>query len=265
LVEDVTAKIDAEQTIRVALREAEDANRAKTAFLSAMSHELRTPLNAIIGFSEIVKDELLGPSNMPAYRDYANDIHVSGVRLLAIINDILDASKLECGQVALACEPCDVRVLVQDAVAFAQTLTGDKREVAIEIDSTPPEIDVDANRFQQCLVKLLANAFKFTPQGGNIKISATADADGGMRIAVADTGIGMEPSLIAAALEPFHQLDGSLARRFGGTGLGLSITKALVELHGGTLAIESVVGNGTEVAIHLPPERVLAPAQTAVA
>jgi PAS domain S-box-containing protein len=251
-VTDVTEKFKAERLMRCALREAEEANRAKSAFLAAMSHELRTPLNAIIGFSEVIKDGLLGAVQPPAYAGYAADIHISGVRLLAIINDVLDVSRLEGGNISLSPEPCTLTVLIDEAVAVAHDLTGDARPVAIDTAMAPPELCVDVNRLRQCLAKLLANAMKFTPDGGTIAVRAALAADGGLRIAVVDTGIGMAPEKVATAIEPFHQLDGSLARRFGGTGLGLSIAKALVELHGGRLEIASAEGEGTTVTITLP-------------
>lgn len=256
-VVDVTAKFEAERIMQQALREAEEANRAKNAFLATMSHELRTPLNAIIGFSEIIKDELMGRIVPSSYRDYASDIHISGVRLLAIINDILDASRLEGGTIAIDAMPNPIGELVSSALTVARDLTGDDRDVTIDIPADMAPVNVDTKRFCQCIAKVLTNAFKFTPEGGAVSVRAVLGEDQGLRLSVTDTGIGMEPSMIASALQPFRQLDGSLARRFGGTGLGLSITKTLVELHGGKLHIESVKGQGTTVTIILPPSRTI--------
>ena len=256
-VEDVTKKIEDESVLRRALETAETANRAQNAFLATMNHELRTPLNAIIGFSEIIEKEMLGSVNPPQYRNYAADIRVSGVRLLAIVNDILDASRLEGGTVKLDPEPATIGVLVRDAVSAAHTFTGDMRSVAVDIDPAVPKIFVDPYRFRQCIVKLVSNALKFTPEGGSISVKVCRAGDGGIALTVLDTGIGMETDKIAAAFEMFNQIDNSLSRRFGGIGLGLSITKALVEMHGGRLVIESSVGRGTSATIRLPKNRLI--------
>ncbi len=254
-VENVTAKFEAERMMREGLREAEEANRAKSAFLAAMSHELKTPLNAIIGFSEIMKDEVFGPIGQQSYRGYAADIHVSGTKLLSIINDVLDVSRLEGGAITVDPHHCCARDLAEDALAIARRLTGDGRDVSIDAAQTLPAIHADPGRLGQALANLLANALKFTPEGGTVSVRAWLGKAGGVSIAVIDTGIGMAPEKLATALEPFRQLDGSLARRFEGAGLGLSIAKALVELHGGTLSIKSFVGRGTTVTIALPPAR----------
>ncbi len=264
-VENVTAKFETERAMRESLREAEEANRAKSAFLAAMSHELKTPLNAIIGFSEIIKNEVFGPIGKPAYRDYAADINASGNKLLAIINDVLDVSRLEGGAITINPIACSARDLAEGAIATAQALTGDARAVAVDIAPSLPAIHVDARRLRQALTNLLADAFKFTPQDGTVTVRAWLEKTGGVCFSVIDTGIGMAPEKIAAALEPFRQLDGSLARRFEGAGLGLSIAKALVELHGGALSVESAVGKGTTVTIALPPARTLSSDISAVA
>jgi PAS domain S-box-containing protein len=254
-VEDVTARYTAQRALRKALAEAEEASRAKSAFLAAMSHELKTPLNAVLGFSEIIKDEMLGPIQPPRYRAYASDIHASGTRLLAIISDVLDVARLSGGAITLNTRPYPVAALAEEAVTMARIATKDHRDVALEIASGMPQVDADPQRLRQSLVNLLSNALKFTPESGHVALAAWQDADGGISFAIKDTGIGMAPEKIAAALEPFRQLDGSLARRFEGAGLGLAIAKSLVELHGGTLAIESAVGAGTTVTIALPPVR----------
>lgn len=258
-VEDITVRFETERKMEDALHEAEAANRAKRAFLATMSHELRTPLNAIIGFAEILKDEMLGKIVPATYRDYAADIHVSGVRLLAIINDILDASRLEGGSICIDPAEADVTPIIQEAVTIARNLTGDRREVLFDIPADVPRLVVDAKRMSQCIAKLLTNALKFTPEDGAVSVKAEVGEDGGVRIFVSDTGIGMDPDKIASAMQPFRQLDGTLARRFGGTGLGLSITKTLVELHDGELLIQSRVGYGTTVTIALPRSRTVLP------
>jgi len=254
-VEDVTARIESDEALRRALAEAEEASHAKTAFLAAMSHELKTPLNSVLGFSEMLKGEMLGPIGQPAYRDYAQNIHDSGKRLLAVINNILDVTRLQGGAVTLDLRAVDLRDLAEDAVALARGES--THEVTFELAPGLPQIEADAGRLKQALANLLSNAFKFTPEGGAISLSVCAAANGGISIAVADEGIGMETDQIEAALEPFRQLDRELSRRFEGTGLGLSIAKSLVELHGGTLSVESAVGEGTTVTIALPEARVL--------
>jgi PAS domain S-box-containing protein len=256
-VEDVTEKFEAERALRAALRQAETANKVKAAFLAAMSHELKTPLNAVLGFSEIIRDEMLGPVGQPVYRDYANDIHKSGARLLSVINDILDVTRLESGSLIIEDRPDDPRDVIAQAIKLARKLTGDERAVACHLPPEMPTLLVDPRRMAQALGNILANALKFTPSGGTVALRLKLEEDGGASFAVEDTGIGMAEETIAAALEPFRQLDGSLARRFEGAGLGLSIAKALVELHGGALSLKSAVGVGTSVTIALPPSCVI--------
>ena len=257
-VEDVTEKFEQDRALRVALRQAEIANRMKATFLAAMSHELKTPLNAVLGFSEIIRDEVLGPVGHDAYRDYAGDIHRSGTRLLSIINDVLDVSRLEGGLLTIDARPEDVQGLAEQAIKQARGITQDKRQIEIDVPADMPLLLVDPRRISQALGNLLANALKFTPEAGQVRVVVTRAADGGALLMVEDTGIGMAEETIAAALEPFRQLDGSLARRFEGAGLGLSIAKALAELHGGSLSVKSAVGEGTTVTIALPPPRLCA-------
>ena len=254
-VEDVTARIEKDEALRHALADSEEASRTKTAFLAAMSHELKTPLNSVLGFSEMLMGEMLGPIGQPAYRDYAENIHDSGKRLLAVINNILDVTRLQAGAITLDLRAMELRDLAEDAVALARG--GSARAVAIDVPADLPQLEADVGRLKQALGNLLSNALKFTPEGGAIALSACVLPNGGIAIAVADEGIGMETDQIEAALEPFRQLDRELSRRFEGTGLGLSIAKSLVELHGGTLSVQSAVGEGTTVTIQLPPARVL--------
>jgi PAS domain S-box-containing protein len=251
-VEDVTEKFEQERTLRAALRQAEIANKMKAAFLAAMSHELKTPLNAVLGFSEIIRDEMLGPAGHPNYRDYAGDIHKSGTRLLSVINDVLDVSRLEGGLLTIDARPENVLDLAESAIKLARNIAQDHRPIAVDVPSDMPTLLVDPRRLAQALGNLLANALKFTPPSGEVCFAVRPGEDGGMHLLVQDTGIGMAEETIAAALEPFRQLDGSLARRFEGAGLGLSIANALAELHGGTLEIQSAIGEGTTVTIALP-------------
>jgi PAS domain S-box-containing protein len=259
-VEDVTEKFEQERTLRAALRQAEIANKMKAAFLAAMSHELKTPLNAVLGFSEIIRDQMLGPVGHDAYRDYAGDIHKSGTRLLAVINDVLDVTRLEGGLLTIEARPENILDVAESAIKLARNITHDQRPIAIEVEPDVPSLLVDPRRLAQALGNLLANALKFTPENGEVRLCARLQAGGGVALVVVDTGIGMAPETIAAALEPFRQLDGTLSRRFEGAGLGLSIAKALAELHGGALNIQSAVGEGTSVTIALPAGCLAAPA-----
>ena len=258
-VEDVTEKFEQERALRVALRQAETANKVKAAFLAAMSHELKTPLNAVLGFSEIIRDEMLGPVGQPVYRDYANDIHKSGAKLLSVINDVLDVTRLQSGSLILEERPDGPQEIVEMAFLLARKTTGDDRAITLVMPPSLPVLHADARRLAQALGNLLANALKFTPVDGLVRLVVALEDNGGVRFSVEDTGIGMAAETIAAALEPFRQIDGSLARKFEGAGLGLSIAKSLAELHGGQLAIASEVGKGTVVVLSLPPSRVSQP------
>jgi PAS domain S-box-containing protein len=255
-VEDVTEKIEQDRALRAALRQAEMANKMKASFLAAMSHELKTPLNAVLGFSEIIRDQLLGPVGQQAYRDYAGDIHKSGARLLAVINDVLDVSRLEGGSLTIEDRPENVRDIAEQAIKLAQGKTQDPRKIESDVPGDMPALLVDLRRLSQAVGNILANALKFTPEPGRVRFTVRRTFDGGVQLIVEDSGIGMAQETIAAALEPFRQLDGSLARRFEGTGLGLYLAKALAELHGGSLKVESAVGEGTTVTITLPSTRV---------
>jgi signal transduction histidine kinase len=209
----------------------------------------------VLGFSEIIRDEMLGSAGQPVYRDYAADIHSSGKRLLAIINDVLDVSRLEGGLLTIDARPTSAYDIAEQAVSMARSTTGENRAIALNIPANLPTLQVDPRRIAQVLGNLLSNAIKFTGPQGSVSISVHARPDGGVSFAVTDTGIGMAEETLAAALEPFRQLDGSLARKFEGAGLGLSIARALTELHGGSVGIQSAVGHGTTVTINLPASR----------
>jgi PAS domain S-box-containing protein len=255
-VEDITRRKVAETELRRARDAAEAANRAKSAFLANMSHELRTPLNAIIGFAEVLKAEMLGPLGRPQYRTYAADIHSSGQHLLAIINDILDLAKIESGNST----PQEEAVDLAAAVDAASRLVAPKAKAAgialmRELPAAPPRLIADQRMTRQILINLLSNAVKFTPAGGRITVRAGLDDAQRVVLAVSDTGIGMAPEHIPLALEPFKQVDSSLARRYEGTGLGLPLVKSIAAIHGAELAIESAVGEGTTVTVTYPPGR----------
>jgi signal transduction histidine kinase len=246
------------ENLRASEAQLAEASKAKSEFIARMSHELRTPLNAIIGFSEMIREAMIGPLDA-RYRGYGADIHNAGRHLQNVINDILDISKIEGGRLELR----DETVAVEDMIEACRRIVAAMAEatgVALLVDVPPslPLLRCDGLRFQQILLNLMSNAVKFTPPGGSATVSAAIEG-GFAVVTVADTGIGMRPEDIAIALQPFRQVGGgagdALTRRFAGTGLGLPLAKALVELHGGTLAIESMPERGTTVRIRLPVAR----------
>jgi len=238
--------------------EAESANLAKSQFLAHVSHELRTPLNAILGFSEILREQMYGPLGAPQYAEYAVDIHDSGKHLLNLINDLLDLSKIEAGKFELQEEPCDIADIVESATRYVMESAA-RSGIAIEQRLQElPLLRADERKLRQVLLNLLSNAVKFTPDGGTITVSADRDAAGGVTLAVRDTGIGIPPHKIADVMKPFTQVENIMTRKSAGTGLGLSLSKSLMELHGGTLTLESEVGSGTTVTIAFPRERSIA-------
>jgi PAS domain S-box-containing protein len=254
LLRDITERKQVERAILKGKDEAEIANRTKSEFLANMSHELRTPLNAIIGFAEIIMDEVLGPAGNEKYRGYAKDINDSGQHLLKIINDILDLSKIETGQAAL----CEEEVDVPEALHASLKLIRERArsagiDLVADFESQPlPKLRADPRMLKQILVNLLSNAVKFTPQGGRVTVSAHCDPVAGYALTVADTGIGIALEDIPKAFARFEQVDAKLDRRYEGTGLGLPLSKAFVELHGGSLELESEVGVGTTVTVRFP-------------
>ncbi len=252
--------------LKIARDEAEAANRAKSEFLATMSHELRTPLNAIIGFSEIIGTEVLGPVGNTKYRDYAEDIHSSGQHLLDLINDILDLSKVESGMDELHEEEIEIPEVAHSVLRLVQQ-RAQKHGVNLELElpGTPLHLRADRRKLKQILVNLLANAIKFTETGGKVVLAVRCQGGQGYEFQVSDTGIGIAPEDIPKALSQFGQVDSTLGRQHEGTGLGLPLTKALVELHGGSLDLQSQPNVGTTVTVHFPAERVSAPASGASA
>ena len=242
--------------LQVARDQAESANRAKSEFLATMSHELRTPLNAIIGFSEIMMAERLGPIGTGSYRDYAQDINVSGLHLLSLINDILDLSKVESGLDELHEVNIDVPEMVDSVLRLVKqrARTGG---VALEpkITKDLPWLFGDERKLKQILVNLLTNAIKFTDTGGKVSIDCHCDRDGRHIFVVADSGIGIAEKDIPKAMSQFGQVDSAFNRKHEGTGLGLPLTKALVEMHGGTMDLTSEIGAGTTVTLCFPASR----------
>jgi len=232
---------------------AEEANRLKSEFLATMSHELRTPLNAILGFSEILKSHLPGASSEATRREYADSIWSSGRHLLNIVDDVLDMSKVEAGEMPLEPEDFDPVDLLESCLRLVeQQAAAHGVELVSNIASDLPPAHGDERRIKQVLINLLSNAVKFTPEGGKISVWLGAHDRESLQFIVADTGIGIEPGDIEKVLKPFGQVENTYARRFGGTGLGLPIAKSLVEMHGGSFTLESTVGEGTKVTFTLP-------------
>jgi signal transduction histidine kinase len=234
-----------------------EASRIKVEFLAKISHELRTPLNAIIGFSELMMRDPRGLSN-EQYRSYISDIHSSGRHLLDIINDILDFAKAEAGQLALFESNVDVR---QVANAIERLLGPRARDAGIDlkidIPSELPLLWCDERKLKQMLLNLVNNAVKFTPSGGGVAVGAALRADGFV-VTVRDSGIGIAEADLGRVLQPFVQAETTLNRRQEGTGLGLALVKSMIEIHGGTLRLESTVGNGTAAELVFPPGRISA-------
>jgi len=259
LLKEIEQRRRTENQLRAAKDAAEMADRAKTEFLANMSHELRTPLNAIIGFSEVMSTELMGPLGNETYLGYVRDILSSGQHLLEVINEILDMSKIEAGQVELYPAPLRLFELVPNVLRLMrERAEGGQVLLLSEVPDNLPPVLVDERRFKQILLNLLSNAIKFTARQGQVRIWARHEADGGISLGVSDSGVGMDADGVAKALTPFGQVDSSLSRRHEGTGLGLPLAKSFTELHGGHLELSSLPGQGTTVTIRIPAARVLA-------
>ncbi len=234
---------------------AETANKAKSEFLANMSHELRTPLNAINGFSEIMVGEMFGALGDARYKEYAQDILNSGQHLLALINDILDMSKIEAGKMNLRFEPIALEDVAEDAIRLVRN-RAEAAGLELSLELPPlPDLEADYRALKQVLLNLLSNAIKFTPRGGRIALRAEIRHDvlgERVRASVKDTGIGIGADEIVRLARPFEQIENQHSKTQQGTGLGLALTKSLVEMHGGALDIESEPGQGTTVSFTLP-------------
>jgi two-component system cell cycle sensor histidine kinase PleC len=241
-----------------ARRRAETANIAKSRFLAQMSHELRTPLNAILGFSEVMKGEIFGAHGVPVYKDYAGDIHSSGVHLLNLINEILDLSRIEAGRYELNEEPVSLNRVVEDCHHLLKLRAGNRGLTIHELfEPEMPRLWADERAVRQICLNLLSNAIKFTPQGGEIWLKVGWTASGGQYMSVKDTGPGIPEEEIPIVLASFGQGSNSIKSAEQGAGLGLPIAKNLIDLHGGTFTLKSKLRIGTEVIVTFPPERVM--------
>lgn len=246
----------AQRALQRALRDAETANRAKSMFLATVSHELRTPLNAIIGFSDLLVSEVFGPLGDPHYVAYARDVQASGHNLLSLIEDMLDLTRAEIGQIMLRESRVDIATEVAASVAMVRSRqTGTMAPIAVEIPADLLPIWADGRLIRQVLFNLISNAAKFTLADGRVVIETEVDEDC-LQIRVCDTGIGIRSRDIDTVLRPFEQVDSALSRKYEGIGLGLPLSKSFVELHGGSLEIQSELGVGTKIIVRLPKHRI---------
>lgn len=250
-VRDITQRKEAERALRDALRQAEQADRAKTRFLAHMSHELRTPLNAILGFSDIIRNAEQQGLSTDKVSEYANDIYQSGTHLLELINDVLDLSRIESQAMPVEPEPVDTVRAIESAFNFVQPMA-DSKNIPLTIEAeTTAALMADHRRLHQCLLNLMSNAVKFSHPEHPVSVRVT-ESDGTIAIAVKDNGIGIPESMISEIGNPFFTVDDPTISAPKGTGLGLTITRSLVDLMDGKLAIDSIEGSGTTVTMVLP-------------
>lgn len=239
---------------------AEAANRSKSEFLANMSHELRTPLNSVIGFSEVMTNQSFGPIGNEKYLEYSEYIRSSGQHLLGLINDILDLSKIEIGNIQLNEEVFDPNKVIQSTLAMVKGQAKSEHiDLVMEFSEQLAPLYADQRSFKQIMINLLSNAVKFTPDGGKVTLRAWSQSESGHVFQVIDTGIGVALHDIPKILKPFTQIESSLGRKYQGTGLGLPLVKEIVELHGGVLDFQSELGVGSTVTVRFPKERIVAP------
>ncbi len=255
---DITARVKVEQAYRKARDEAEAANRAKSSFLANMSHELRTPLNSIIGFSDSLLSGTQGNIADKNQREYLSNILSAGSHLLELINDILDLSRIESGQMELEETDVDIAAIVAGVLGLtAERANSAGIQIVDRIDPDVPRVRADERQIRQVLLNLLSNALKFTHSGGKIRITAGMVQNGDVAIEVRDNGIGIAPDDLARVQQPFIQVADSQTRDHEGTGLGLAIVKSIVELHGGEFRLASTLGHGTTARFTLPAKRLI--------
>lgn len=250
---DVTRQFEAERALIEALADAERANEAKSEFLATMSHEFRTPLNAILGFSDMIKNQALGPIGISTYAKYASDIHFSGEHMLALVNDILDIAEIEAGERRLAFEAIDLGVALDEIVNPINAATKEKSiKIDLELDPGLSPILADRRAFTQVIFNLVTNAIKYSHSGAAVTIRAFNDGKM-VAVAVQDTGVGIPADRIETITTPFARAHDHPHVFHDGIGLGLSIVESLVEAHGGEVTIESTVGVGTTVTVTFQP------------
>ncbi len=260
LTEEIGRRGEIEAELREARDGAEAASRAKSLFLANMSHELRTPLNAVIGFSQVMVEEVLGRMSPPRYREYAQDIRDSGHHLLALVNNVLDLAKIESGSMDINLSPLDIHGIVQDSVrAVAAEIATNCNELQVHCPRDLGTMVSDEIKVRGILTNLVGNAAKFT-SNGRIEIEARRDGDSAdgtefVVFRVSDTGIGMDKRRIEEMFNEFTQHDNSITRKYGGTGLGLAICRRICETLGGSITVDSALGNGTTVTVRLPDGR----------
>ncbi|MBX4939782.1 ATP-binding protein [Rhizobium binae] len=260
VIRDITQWKRTEDELRNAKGAAETANAHKTDFLARVSHEIRTPLNAIIGFSDMMAGERFGPIGHPRYIEYANDIGRSGRHVLDIVNDLLDISKIEAGEMDLDFAAVGLNEAVSEAVALVQPQANGQRVIIrTALSHAVPDVVADLRSIKQIALNILSNAIRFTPSGGQIVVSTSYEANGSVVLRVRDTGVGMTRAELDQAMKPFRQVSSTQSRHRGdGTGLGLPLTKAMVDANRATFSINSAPNEGTLVEITFPSQRVLA-------
>jgi two-component system cell cycle sensor histidine kinase PleC len=224
-----------------------------------MSHELRTPLNAILGFSEVMKNEVLGKHAVPTYKEYASDIHDSGEHLLNLINEVLDLSRIEAGRYELNEEPVALAHVAEECRHLIQLRAANRDIVIHELfEKELPKLWADERAVRQICLNLLSNAIKFTPQGGEVWMKVGWTASGGQYLSVRDNGPGIPEDEIPVVLSSFGQGTNAIKTAEQGAGLGLPIVNGLIDLHGGTFTLRSKLREGTEVIVTFPASRVMA-------
>ena len=259
VIRDITQWKRTEEELRNAKRAAETANAHKSDFLARVSHEIRTPLNAIIGFSDMMATERFGPIGHPRYIEYANDIGRSGRHVLDIVNDLLDISKIEAGEMDLEFTAVGLNETIAEAVSLVQPQANAQRVIIrTSLSANVPQIVADLRSIKQIALNILSNAIRFTPSGGQIVVSTAYEANGSVVLRIRDTGVGMTRSELEQAMKPFRQVTTGARKRGDGTGLGLPLTKAMVDANRANFSISSTPNEGTLVEVIFPSPRVLA-------